>query len=236
MTIIDTQKQFKHFLQRAKERYNLDLTLDDLQEIAETIKSGRARLTQFDSVSARYKVRFKSKLIVVVLSREHSHFITALPITKYTQSSNFNGKKYFYKDALYMNWQFSQHFDTDNIVCPVCGCSHISSDLGHDRFKCLHCYNLVKFKEVKLETIMTSIIEDEIPETAMNLSLQNWWYLYLNHKTYEHADFIIQPVLCNDDDFRYIISYKQRRCGVPVGTYSIKEIRRYLQCQMNKHQ
>lgn len=219
-------KQFSHFIQRAKERYNLDLDLKDLQVIAETIKSGRAKLTQFDTKSARYKVRVKSKLMVVVLDRQHAHFITSLPVNKYTESSSFNGKSYTYKDALYMNWLFSKYFNSSNIVCPICGSSQIISDLGYNRFKCLSCYDLTKFEEPQELDPLMPIIDNGIVTTALNLSLDFWWYLYLSNKKYTCYGVKLEPILRNDDDFRYIITYRKKYCDVPLGIYTINELRR----------
>lgn len=227
------QKQFSHFIQRAKERYDLDLDLKDLQVIAETIKSGRAKLTQFDSKSARYKVRVKSKLMVVVLDRQHAHFITALPVNKYTESSSFNGKSYTYKDALYMNWLFSKYFNSSNIVCPVCGSTEIVSDLGYNRFKCLHCYNLTKFEELEEQNPLISIIENGVATTALHLSLDFWWYLYLSNKKFKCYSLKIEPVLQNDDDFGYIITYKKKVSDVPLGTYTINNLRRIVNDRTN---
>lgn len=221
-----SKKQFSHFIQRAKERYDLDLTLKDLQTIAETIKSGRAKLTQLDSISARYKVRFNSNLMVVVLDREHTNFITALPLNKYTDSSSFNGKSYTYKDALYINWLFSEYFDTSKIRCPVCGHKHIGADLGYDRFKCLQCFNLVKFKPLNEPEVQLSTFKDGVTSTALSLSMRLWWYLYNNDTSYMYDNIKITPILQNEDTFEYIIKYRKQEKIVPVGIHLVKDLRR----------
>lgn len=219
-------QQFSHFIQRAKERYDLDLTLDDLQTIAETIKSGKAKLTQLDSHSVRYKVRFNSKLLVVILDREHTHFITTLPLNKYTQSSSFNKQSFTYIDALYMNWQFSQLFDTSRLRCPICGCKDILSDLGYNRFKCPKCFHLTKFKEPCKKDIRTSVYDDGVISSALDLSMSFWWYLYRTHKYEAYDNIKITPVLLNDDNFGYSILCRKQEKIVPVGIHLIKDLRR----------
>lgn len=97
-----TNNMFAHFLQRTKERYGLNLTLKDLKDIAERIKCGRAKLTKATTHSFQYKVRAKGKQLIVILNRDHSYFITALPCNKYTDKVKFDRKTYTYKDALFI--------------------------------------------------------------------------------------------------------------------------------------
>lgn len=72
-----------HALKRAKERYKLDLTFDDLREILDRILEGEAKKRFRYKDCTVYSLRYKKKLIIPVVS---DHFKI---VTFYEQ----NGKK-----------------------------------------------------------------------------------------------------------------------------------------------
>lgn len=83
-----------HALERAKERYKLDLTFDDLQEIINRILEGKAKIWHgsHDNICV-YRLRYKSKLICPVVV-DGERIVTFYPSEK-------SKPKYTDKDAHY---------------------------------------------------------------------------------------------------------------------------------------
>ncbi len=83
-----------HALQRAKERYELDLTFDDLREILNKILEGQAKLRHCACNSiCIYKLRYKHKLICPVVA-DGERIVTFYP-------AEGSKPKSFDKDAHY---------------------------------------------------------------------------------------------------------------------------------------
>jgi hypothetical protein len=224
-------EKFKHFIQRTKERFGLDLTLQDLQFIAESIKSCKAKLVKAESRGFHYKVRFKNDFIFVVLNRGQSYFVTALTMTKGKNKTHFNGKQFNYEDTLYINWQFNKCFKhrKGKNYCPRCGSPNIEVDLGKDRFKCCNCYLITKFKEPRLpEIYLLSPDKDKKFSLAIRLSTDLWWYLYKNKKDLCIEGIKINAKLIDNDKREYYIQYKDVEKVVSHGIYSVLELKEVL--------
>lgn len=219
---------FKHFLERAKERYDLDLTLEDLKEIAEAIKLGNAKLIRADSRGFAYKVRHKSTLLAVVTNRSHSALVTALPLNKQTERVNFSNQHFYYLDAMRINWLFRKHFKVDKIghvVCPKCGSQEIKVDLGKNRFKCCKCYNIVKYKKQRQPDIVMNVVKDNKFVPSLRLSIDLWWYLYDNESSVIYENLEITPVVLDNDRLEYSIKYKDTEFYVPRGLYLVDNLK-----------
>ena len=171
-------KQFNHFIQRMKERYDLDLDITDLYEIAKLIKCRKAKLVRVNSKAFLYKVRYRRKLFIVVLDFTHSAFITVLPITKKNDKVTFKNRTYDYLDALYITYQFNKcyYFKNNRPICPNCGCKHIISPLGKNRFQCEKCHHIIFFKELEKPELF--LANDNY---NLNLSIDTWWYFTINN-------------------------------------------------------
>lgn len=70
----------KHAIQRAKERYGLELTFEELGNIIALIQEGYAKFSHRNGKSWVYRLRYKHKLIVPVLSEKKNVIITFYPI------------------------------------------------------------------------------------------------------------------------------------------------------------
>lgn len=222
------QNNFEHFLQRTKERYNLDLTLKDLEFIAEEIKSGKAKLIQANSRGFQYKVRFGKTLLIVVLNRSQSHFITCLPMTKAKVQVSFNGKQYKYFDSLYINHLFNEQFKKTlrgKTYCPKCGSYNVRVDLGKDRFHCERCHYIEPFKEPNRPIVLSQTVSDQKFVPVLRLYKALWWFLYINKRTYKYEDIEIEPVLIDDDKLEYNIHYKGRVKVFKRGFYKVDKIK-----------
>lgn len=216
---------FYHFIQRVKERYNIDLTLEDLKKIAEQIYSGRAKLTKITSHSFQYKVRLGKKLLVIIVDLEHSKFITALPYNKYTYKTSFDGKKYHYIDALYIKRLLNMTFDKNKsgqFYCKKCSSTSIRVELNKNRFKCMNCYDLVKIEDLKEPLIKLNVIVDKKFVTIYHLSEDLWWFLYKSKRTYMIENITIKPILVDNDSFRYIINNKKE---LNLGYYTLEQLK-----------
>lgn len=221
---------FNHFLQRVKERYDVDLTLKDLEEIATNIKIGKAKLTKANAKSYHYKVRCNKKLLIVVINRSHSFFITALPIQQNTCRVRFNNIEYSYEDALYFNWLYNKQFNkVDNkVVCSKCGSNSIAIDLGKNRFRCEDCGHIVKFKEnLKINPLLLIVNKSKF-EQILDLSEDFWWFLYKNKKSYTFKNIEISAVLRDYDNKRYIIKYDNKNVDIQQGIYTEKRLKEML--------
>ena len=228
-----TQQQFSHFIQRVEERYNLDLTLEDLYDIAKKIKSGKALIAGSNARTFKYKVRHKGKQMLIVVDRQHSAFLTALPLTKYNQRVSFHGQKYTYMDALYINYQYQLCFGLlppqTQISCPKCGGRDIYTELGKDRFRCSSCHHIMPYKPTPKPVMF---IELSCGQHALNLTQELWWYLYTRQKV--HNDLLVlfenKYLLATtseepDEDQIFIIDGTIK---LPFGTYTIEIIKEKL--------
>ena len=228
------EKKFSHFITRVRERYGLHLTVEDLYNIAKEIRSGRAKLSRANARSFQYKVRYKKKLLIMILDRQHSAFITALPETKYNTKVTFSKKQYNYVDALYINHQFIKCFSLSRDqkpVCPKCGCTGIISELGKDRFKCESCGHIVNYKTIEKPNYLVLTQDASGFSTTLNLNYDLWWYLYLTNETIELSnDFVIKPVLSEDFSYDQLfeVSYKYRKTNVLCSKYTVKELEEKL--------
>lgn len=223
--------QFEHFLQRAKERYDLDLTLQDLYDIACKIKLGKAKLTRANSRGFTYRVRFKSQLLTVVLNRSHSSFITALPSKDYIEHVRFNGKIFSYEDALYINWLFDKNIKRDSKnrhYCTKCGSLDIIYDLSKNRFRCDGCGHVIKIKKLKLQNPEVLTIVNNKYQKSIILSMSLWWFLYKTKTSYDIENLTITPTLTDNDKFEYIINMENRQCIVQNDCYTIQELKEML--------
>lgn len=214
---------FNHFIQRVKERYDLTLTITDLYDIAYSIKSGKAKLIKAEFRGFHYKVRNNGKLLLVVLNRSHSAFITALPMKESKARVTFSGKKFSYIDALYYNFMFYHSFNkkvNKKVICDKCYSNSIVVDLGKDRFKCLNCDSIIKFKDIsKINPIYYN--EDD---SIIKLDSILWWKLYNNDEIFTFKDIKIKPSLQNFDEFGYSILYKDREIKLNFGCYSYNQL------------
>lgn len=216
---------FYHFIQRVKERYNIDLTLEDLKKIAEQIYSGRAKLTKITSHSFQYKVRLGKKILVIIVDLEHSKFITALPDNKYTNKSTFSGKQYHYIDALYVKRLLNKFFDKDEsgtYFCEKCGSTSIRVELDKNRFKCMNCFKLTKISDLEEPLVKLNTVADNKFKTIYHLSEDLWWFLYKDKKTYSIDGITLKPILVNNDDFRYLINNKKE---LSLGYYTLEQLK-----------
>lgn len=68
-----------HAIQRAKERYKLDLTFEDLAIILDLIANGDAKFSHKNRNATVYRLRYKHKLIVPVVSDDFN-ILTFNPI------------------------------------------------------------------------------------------------------------------------------------------------------------
>ena len=226
--------EFSHFLQRVYERYKLTLTLSDLTDIAEKIKSGKAKLIGANARGFRYKVRFNKQLLVVVLNRSHSIFITALPLAESNQKVKFNNRNFTYEDALFINYQFHCCFNRDErnkVICPKCGSRHIIVNLGKDRFQCENCKNIIKFIEPEFPEITTiQVLTPNGFEQRYDLSFNLWWYLYKTNRTWSiDNDTTIKAKLVDNDRFTFgIINHINNmyyKKYITIGYYTKQEIK-----------
>lgn len=231
-------KQFSHFIQRAKERYSIDLTLEDLVDIATQIKSGKAKLIGVNAGGFKYKVRCRKQLLVVVLNRSHSAFITVLPMTKINSRVSFEGKQYTYLDSLFINYQFSKCLPKNKYnksYCPHCKSQAIEVNLGKDRFQCQNCKAIINFKSVKQPPFINIIrtAQNKL-EVEFRLSYDLWWYahLFCNNKI-EHDDFIFSSELVTDKDEDIMFSiecegYINNKIYVKIGNYTLFKLKEML--------
>lgn len=84
----------KHAILRAKERYNLDLTFDDLRKILDNILEGNARFKICKHSECKtYRVRYKGILLEPVVS-ENYKIVTFNPIT---QKKRTDSRDWMYK-------------------------------------------------------------------------------------------------------------------------------------------
>lgn len=218
---------FVHFLQRAKERYGLDLTLEDLQYMAEQIKSGRAKLTKITSHSFQYKVRCKKQQLVVILNRNHSYFITVLPLNKYTEKSTFNGKSYHYEDALYVTYILKRFFGAKTlkhkVSCSKCHSTSLRIDLAKGIIKCMNCHNFKKLPELTCPEVFNAQYENGMPIFKYRLTEDLWWYLYRNNKTYRDGLVEISAFMEDNDKQRYLINNTNVKTR---GSYTLEELKK----------
>ena len=231
-------KRFNHFLKRAKERYDLDLSIQDLIDIATQIKSGRAKLTGANAGSFQYKVRCKGKLLIVVLNRSHSAFITVLPITKCNCRVTHNGKQFTYVDALYINHQFAKCFALDShkqMICPECESKAISVNLGKNRFQCQNCNAIIDFKLIEMPPYINIIrTAQNTLEVEYKLSADLWWSTHLFHNDkIECDDFIFSSELVTDreEDMMFSVEckgYINNKIYVKFGNYTLFKLKEML--------
>lgn len=228
------EPQFNHFIQRMKERYGFDITINDLYEIAKIIKSGKAKLTRANAKSFLYKLRYQGKLLLVILNRSHSKFITALPIDKNNERTTFYGKQFSYLDALYINHQFAKCFtknEDGNAFCPKCGYRGIIVNLGKDRFQCEKCHHLIPFKELKEpQLFVANILVDRKFEPMLKLDINVWWYFYNKQISIDiFKDYHLKAVFLEEDDLDFAFSisgvFLNKEIIVPFGTYTVKDIK-----------
>lgn len=222
-----SNEQFSHFIQRVKERYNLDLNLLDLKQIAEDIYSGKAKLIRAFSIGFQYKVRIKGKLVIVVINRSHSGFVTALPMSKSKEKVTFGGKTYSYLDALYCNWLFKK-FCTKNLkhktCCPECGSGNVLVELGKGRLRCSTCNFLFKIPKLEQPIVKIDTVDTGAFKEVYDLSEDLWWYLYkTENELVISQDVIIRPVLVSNDIFRYYNSYTGKE--IDLGYYTLEQLK-----------
>ena len=86
-----------HCIQRLSERYLLDLTYQELNNIRKLIKTGYYILIRVEDNKVRLLTRYNGRYITFVMTNDFNRFITALP---YNQN-----------DLLYIE-QFVKEFDT----------------------------------------------------------------------------------------------------------------------------
>lgn len=217
---------FAHFLQRTKERYGLDLTLEDLKDIAERIKSGRAKLTKITTHSFQYKVRAQGKQLVVVLNRNHSYFITALPYNKYTDKVTFDKHTYTYKDGLFVTYMLKRFFGAKTlkhkITCQNCHSTSLRVELSKYRIKCMNCHSIIKLPELEQPEVSVVKALKRSFTLEYHLSEDLWWYLYRNKKTYKDLYVTIKPILEDGDCQRYIINNITVK---PLGKYTLEQLK-----------
>lgn len=231
------EQKFNHFIQRIKERYNLDITLQDLYEIAKIIKSGKAKLTRANARSFQYKLRYQGKLLLVILNRSHSNFVTALPIAKNNERTTFYGKQFSYIDALYINHQYSKCFaknKENNAFCPKCGYRSIIVNLGKERFQCERCHSLFQFKELKMPQIFigNQMVNNQY-QPMLNLNIDLWWYFYKNEVALDlFEDYQLKAIFLEDldSDFAFSLSNKSKvllnkDIVIPFGIYTVQQIK-----------
>lgn len=221
---------FIHFLQRTKERYGLDLTLEDLKEIAERIKSGRAKLTRITTHSFQYKVRAKGKQLIVILNRNHSYFITALPYNKYTDKATIDRHSYTYVDALFVTYILKKFFGAKklsfNIMCDKCNSTKLVIELHKNRIKCTNCHNLIKIPQLVQPEVSVLKAKKNKFELEYHLTEDLWWYLYKSNITYKDMYFSIKPILEDGDILRYIINDNLIK---PLGTYVLDKLKKEME-------
>lgn len=70
----------KHAIQRAKERYKLDLTFEDLGNIIALIQEGHAKYSHRCGKLWIYRLRYKHILVVPALSEDRKIIVTFYPI------------------------------------------------------------------------------------------------------------------------------------------------------------
>jgi hypothetical protein len=70
----------RHAIERAKERYKLDLTYEDLGNIIALIQEGHAKFSHKNGALWIYRLRYKHILVVPVLSENKLRIITFNPI------------------------------------------------------------------------------------------------------------------------------------------------------------
>ena len=218
---------FAHFLQRTKERYGLDLTLQDLKDIAERIKFGRAKLTKITTHSFQYKVRAKGKQLVVILNRNHSYFITALPYNKYTDKATIDRHIYKYEDALFVTYLLKKFFGAKTlkhkVICDKCNSSSLQVELSKNRIKCMNCHNLIKIPQLeKPEVTIVKALKTKFV-LEYHLSEDLWWYLYRNKISYKDLYLELVPVLEDGDKQRYIINGSTIK---PLGKYTLEQLKK----------
>lgn len=231
---MNSVNQFSHFLQRTKERYGLELTLEDLQTIAEDIKSGKAKLIRANSRGFQYKVRFGSTLLIVVLNRSQSAFVTALPMKPGKEQVSFDGHQYTYEDSLYFNWLFKRHFKPNwqgKVYCPKCKQTHVEVDLGKNRFKCPNCYHIVKFKKHKMPDVLMTTVANGQFVTGLRLSIDLWWYLYKTEQTFAYEDIVVKPIIVDNDRLEYTIQYNGKDKVLPREFYSVEQLKEIVNGQ-----
>jgi hypothetical protein len=87
----------RHAIKRAKERYNLDLTIEDLGNIIAIIQEGLAKFSHRNGEFWIYRLRYKHKLVVPLLSENKDKIITFYPIEgkapKYTDKDGIMKQK-----------------------------------------------------------------------------------------------------------------------------------------------
>lgn len=217
---------FMHFLQRTKERYGIDLTLEDLKDIAERIKSGRAKLTKITTHSFQYKVRAKGKQLIVILNRNHSYFITALPYNKCTDKVTFDNKNYYYTDALFVTYMLKRFFNIkslrQSLCCKKCHSSSLRVELHKNRIKCMNCHNIIKLPQLEQPEVTVLKAQKDKFVIEYNLSEDLWWYLYKNNTVYKDLYVEIRPVIEDGDNLRYIINKKIVK---PLGKYILEDLK-----------
>lgn len=69
----------KHAIERAKERYKIDLTEDDLKNIVSLVEEGYAKYSHRAGSVWIYRIRYKHKLLVPALSKDKKTIITFIP-------------------------------------------------------------------------------------------------------------------------------------------------------------
>lgn len=217
---------FAHFLQRTKERYGLDLTLNDLKDIAERIKSGRAKLTKITTHSFQYKVRAQGKQLVVVLNRNHSYFITALPYNKYTDKVTFDKHTYSYEDAIYVTYILRKFFGAKTlehkIYCKNCHSTSMRVELSKNRIKCMNCHNIIRLPQLEQPKVSVLKAKRNKFELEYHLSEDLWWFLYKSKTMYKDLYVELRPVLEDGDCLRYIINGKTVK---PLGKYTLEQLK-----------
>ena len=216
-----------HFVSRIRERYNLDLTVEDLLDIEETIKIGKAKLVRSNARGFQYKVRHKGRLILVVLNRSHSTFITALPMNENNVKVNFNGKTYNYMDALYINYQFYLCFNKNEDkkqFCPKCNSTRIVVDFANSRFKCEYCHTIYNFKSLEMTDKILKIDNCDFVEQYV-LDINNWWVLFRSKSDWKIGDIIVQPMLKDNSKFKFKVYYNNNCKELKFGYYTIEQLK-----------
>jgi hypothetical protein len=110
--------QIYHALQRAKERYSINLSIDDYLDLVRQIQNGEAKFVERQSNRVTlFEIQIKNFAVVVVYDKKRHVIVTFLPPEAVQQKRDANGLK---------------------IPCPSCE--------GKGEVRCRRCDGTGKFK------------------------------------------------------------------------------------------